>query len=382
MRCRAVKVLAVADPAVLAYVDPGLGILDRWRAERREVDFDILPWDRYYPTLLAQREKPEYDIAMIAGHLWLRDFAESGAILPLDEGFRSLPPSYGEDDLVDALRREAEWEGRRWLVPSFTDGHLIFYDAKAAADAGVALAPAVDPRGFASFARALCGGSRRLALKACPSEIFLDWLPYLLGEGAEPFDAEGRPTFRDERGLRALEAYLAMRDIALEGCAGYGNEGVRDALLSGRALLGASWGGQAAGIASGKRGRFGFATFERPWNVAWSFAILSGTRRADEAFALLAYLSSREVDKAVGRFAGSPVRSSSYADPAEAAACPWYPVQLDMIRRAYTLPRLRSGGELFGVLYEELSRAFAGRVSPAEALAGAEGRINDIRQRL
>jgi len=374
------RVLAVADPAVRAYVEPGLGILERWRSGGRALTFDIVPWGDYYPTLLAQAERPAYDVAMIAGHLWLRDFAESGAILPLDGYLRELGPAYDDADIAPEIRRDCEWEGRRWLVPSFTDGHLVFYDAAAAASAGCSPAPTIRPRDLVVFARRVSGGGRRAALKAGPSEIFLDWLPYLLAEGAEPFDAEGRPTFDCEAGRRALGLYLEMLSLSVEGSVGFGNEEVLQALASGRALVGTSWGGQAARIVAAASGRrLGFAGFERPWSVAWSFAILSGSRRPREAFELLAYLSSKEVDRAVGRYAGSPTRLSAYADPAERAACPWYPAQLEMVRRAYSLPRLRGSGAIFGVLYEELSRAARGEASPAQALGAAERRVLELR---
>lgn len=381
-----VRVLAVGDPAVAAYTDPVRGFFAKSAAGHSVasrpgapgLEFDVLPWADYAARLELERKasKPSYDIVMIAGHLWLRDWVEAGALAPLDSKIASFGPAWGFADILPSVRKEIAWKGQTWLLPSFTDGHLVFCDAASAASLpGGGLPPRVGSAWLKKAAAALAKttkGKRPLVLKAHPSEIFLDWLPYLLEEGIEPFDFDGRPLFNSPKGVAALESYLALRDLALASSGETGNEGVAEALQSGKAKLGVSWGGQAAVIAGAEPGRFVYATLERPWSVSWSFGLLAKSAKKEAALEALRSLCSAEADRAVGLLAGSPVRGATYDDPELAAACPWFPAQRAMLDSAYALPRFPGLGAAMGPLYARLSEAFAGKLGAKAALAAAE----------
>jgi len=382
-----VRVLAVGDPAVAAYTDPEKGFLARPGKSGGGIpglSFDVLPWAEYGPRLEAERKasKPSYDIVMIAGHLWLRDWVEAGALAPLDSKIASFGPAWGFADILPSVRKEIAWKGQTWLLPSFTDGHLVFCDAASLpALPGGSLPPRVGSAWLKSAAASLAkagAGKRPLVLKADPSEIFLDWLPYLLEEGVEPFDFDGRPLFNCPKGVAALESYLSLRDYALESSGSAGNEGVAEALRTGKAKLGVSWGGQAAVIAGSDPGRFAFATLERPWSVAWSFGLLAKSPNKDAALAALKSLCSAEADRAVGLLAGSPVRASTYEDAELAARCPWFPAQRAMLDSAYSLVRFSGLGAAMAPLYARLAEAFSGKLGAKAALAAAEKDIQAL----
>ena len=66
MRKRELRVLAVGDPAVSAYVDSKYGILDGYG---RDVQFEAVPWENYYNKMTEVfAGKAAYDIVMVAGH--------------------------------------------------------------------------------------------------------------------------------------------------------------------------------------------------------------------------------------------------------------------------------------------------------------------------
>ncbi len=380
MHTKKVRVLAVADPAVYVYGDPRYGILDGWRRLGEEpAVFDILPWAEYAPALARECSSPDpsYDIVMIAGHLWMRDYIESGAVEPLGSYVAALGKDYAYEDILPSVRSELSWNGEPWLLPSFTDGHLVFADTEAAKAAfGGAVPDAVSTYELDAAARrmAAAAGRRPVAMKAHPSEIFLDWLPWLLDEGAEPFDSGGRPLFNEPRGVRSLERYLALREVSLPGSESFGNGEILKAVRSREALMAVSWGGQAAPMFQGNPG-LSCIGLKRAWNVTWSFALLRKSSNKEAAFRFLAHVTAPAADKAVGRFAGSPVRESTYSDPSERAACPWYGAQYSLVRNAYALPKFPRSGAAFGVLYDEVSQAYGGRKSPSDALSSAERRI-------
>ena len=127
---RKVRVLAVGDPAVYTYTSSEHSIVDQWSRETGvELDFSILAWPDYYSKLMnsLQSDNSEYDIVMIPGHLWLDDFVARGYLKPLDDYVDSLLQEYDYNDLIPSVRKELLSNGSTYLVPSFTDGHILFY---------------------------------------------------------------------------------------------------------------------------------------------------------------------------------------------------------------------------------------------------------------
>ena len=377
-----IKVLAVGDPAVYAYTDESLDILGRWRwSGGGAVKFDIVPWDRYLEVL--EREfaatRPEYDIVMLPGHLWLPEFVASRRLAPLSDFSAKIPASDWED-LKPFVRDELSYADELYLMPSFTDGHLLFYrtDGAVATPAG----RTTTPREIPDLARRNDSSSRRgIALKADPSELFLDWLPYLWAHGGDLLSEEGEPAFDGDEGVTSLELYSSLRIYAPEDTGGYGNEEIARVLREGEVALAVSWGGQA-GFIYGDSGNRGYrdnleaVTLERPWNVVWSFGLLAGATDPAAAFELLRFLSSPEIDRLVGRYAGSPVRRSTYRDEAETV--PWYPAQEAMLDRCERLPRHPKMNAILPVVTAALAKVFAGDGEAARELRAAATTVRSI----
>jgi multiple sugar transport system substrate-binding protein len=370
---RTVRVLGVGDPAVYAYTDETLNILGEWRAQGGgEVSFDIVPWDRYLSTLNLQFEasEPAYDIVMLPGHLWLPEFVEAGRLAPLSRHAAAVPTAEWED-LKPFVRDELSYRGELYLMPSFTDGHVVFYRSDLAG--GLPQGTRTTPQALGELARRSDGrGHRGIALKADPSEIFLDWLPYLWAFGGDLLTEDGEPAFATTAGAESLAFYRSLREAAPPDTDSYGNEQIARALRDGTVAMATSWGGQAGFIYAadgGFRGDLRAATFEKPWNVVWSFGVLSAAPDVAAAFEFLRYLSSPAVDAKVGRYAGSPVRSSTY--DADRHAVPWYAVQEEMLDRCERLPRHPRMNAILPAVTEKLVAAFSGRAQPGEALSEA-----------
>jgi multiple sugar transport system substrate-binding protein len=387
-----ISILAVGDPAVYAYVDQSLAILDGWkRLSDIELRFNIIPWKDYVATLYKQFEKAQadYNIVMLPGHLWLPEFVDCGRLEPIGDLFEV------DDDFHSSVRLEMEHQEELYLVPSFTDGHLFFIRTDLAAQVGIDMPQRVahvrDLGGFAK--RVHSTRAHGIALKAGPSEIFLDWLLYLWDFGGEFIDFDGRPLFDSQEGVLALSCYLGMRDVAPADTGTYSNEDIAAALRKGSCVCATSWGGQAGFIflndlqkngngiqSSGStdyRTDIIAGTFDRPWNVIWGFALIRGTSHRKEAVQVLKYLSSRDVDRKIGRYAGSPVRYSSYT--ADSSHCPWYEAQLAMLDRCNSLPRNSRMNEILPIITSQLVSAFNDETDPGSALRKAAGEIERLR---
>ncbi|MBI9103722.1 MAG: extracellular solute-binding protein [Spirochaetales bacterium] len=385
-----IKVLAVADPAVLTYADKDVNIISKWtETSGVEVEFSILPWAEYFAALMetlsgnGKDRKSDYDIVMVAGHLWLQDFINRGFLQPL-EGIKAAITNYGPyEDLLPGVRDEIELDGKVWLTPSFTDGHIIYYKKERIFElTGRHLPKILTPSEYLALVKEIGNNpamedKKFLAMKAHPSEIFLDWLPFYYEEGKSVFDENLNLLFNTPEAARALGRYLELKEFALPGAELFGNEEVCAALQSDDCLIGVSWGGQASFIINDeilKADNMGYATFETPWNVSWSFGVPASADFTNEVRDFLAYLASPEVDRIIGKGAGSPVRSASYK--AENSLLPWYPIQEEMISRSKRLPGFTGSGDVYGLFYKWIFQAFTGEISPEEALAELEKAVS------
>ena len=370
MEKRELKVLAVGDPAVSAYVDADYKILDGYD---RAVQFTVVPWECYYGAMMdVFAGKADYDIVMVAGHLWACDLIRKGFLAEL---------SYEFEDILPVIAEEMRLDGKIWLSPSFCDGHIITYRKSVLREClGRTWGDVVTPQEFVRAARVIAErtGKPSLALKADASEIFTDALPYLRMNGGDVY--EGVRAVCDSPGvINGLAQYCSLREVALKGTERFGNEQVAAAIRENLAPLAVTWSGQmgvvfADGCAD--RDDLGFATFSTAWNVSWSFAVSARSEKKEEASEFLAYLRSCGVDGISGKVSGAPVRRSSYEKGS--GIYPWYDCQLHMFSVARPLPDMEHAGAKNGVFYREIAEAFAGSKTAAQAMKDAQEEINRL----
>jgi multiple sugar transport system substrate-binding protein len=351
-------------------------------------EFEILPWEQYGARVFSEAasERPNVDAIMVAGHLWLPMLVENGRLAALQEVDSLQSAAYDAQDILPGVRAEMCVGGVQYLVPSFSDGHILY--ANRMPHGITDSAGRADVTRFHDTVRELRRDdpSRRpLILKCAPSEIFLDWLPYLRAFGGAFVAPDGEPLFDSPEGREAARVYAALASEIDPAYRPFGNGEVARAIREGEVDFAVSWGGQAGVIvppASSRGGaeRLGlrFATLTTPWNVTWAFGALAAGPRVAACAEVLAYLSSREVDTQIGVYAGSPSRASTYADPDLADRCPWFPAQLDLLRIARPLPPLVDLPERLGPISEALA-AIVHEDAPVErALAGAARRISAL----
>nr|WP_314465465.1 extracellular solute-binding protein [uncultured Clostridium sp.] len=364
------KVLAVADPAVNGYLDKELGILDGYKGS---VEFQIVPWSDYYARMMESLTgNGDYDIIMAAGHLWLSDFVQKGYLAQIE---------FEEADILPAIAREMRYQKKVYLSPSFCDGHMIVYRKSLLYKVlGKELGPVIPPQEYMDTAKALAKvyGRKAVAMKADSSEIFTDALPFLRMYGGDVYDPEGNPVCSDEKTIRGLESYCELKSFALEGTEHFANEEIAEVIRKKKAVMAVTWSGQLGSV--WEKGclepeDLGFSTFQTAWNVTWSFAVCSGSRKREAASDFLRYLRSPLVDCKTGGVSGAPVRESSYQKGA--GNCPWFPVQKKMIESAKPLPHIKRSGDKNAVLYKKIYQAFTGEMSAKDAMESAEREIAD-----
>jgi len=369
------KVLAVGDPAVYVYVDDRYNFLNEFTKETGvKIYFDIVKWVDYYPTLINSFREYKYDIVMVAGHLWVSELVKKGYLLELSRNFEL---DYDYEDIIPSIRQEIEYNEKKYLLPSFCDGHILLY-RKSEIKEKLAKKITIDEL-IKLVENNTDNQKKTFVLKAHPSEIFLDLLPYIRNEGIDAFDNDGSPLFDNEKGYSALQKYIYMKQYCPKNVDEFGNEEVLNAIQRDKCKLGVSWSGQLGQIMNDQcinPEDIGFTSLETSWNTTWSFGINHLCQDRFLAVKFLQFITSKEVDKAVGAYCGNPTRNSSFEEGKEKYR--WYPVLQNMLERSKPLPHLTVTGQLIDITTKEIVKAFRHIISPKEALRNAANIIREV----
>ncbi|MFX0560738.1 extracellular solute-binding protein [Tepidibacillus infernus] len=257
-------------------------------------------------------------------------------------------------------------------MPSFSDGHLLFYRKDRFEEKGIKInKKTVSIPEIKDLVEKYSNNKPVIALKSDVTEILLDFLPFLWERGVELLDQP--PFFSDEKKtILALEDYLSFKPYCPQQVENYGNLQVKEAIQRGEVVIGVSWGGQAAAILNPNENPYfdqiGFMTYQYPCNTTWGFVVAANSANKDIAISYLKYISNQENDKLVGRVSGGPVRKTTYQDKNEIQFCHWYEVQYHMLINAKHVPKSVHFAKASSSLYTLLHRLFKQEITPNEMM--------------
>jgi multiple sugar transport system substrate-binding protein len=312
-------------------------------------------------------QKYKYDVVMVAGHLWLKEFVEKGYLAELNF---ELDSNYNYLDIVAEIREELELDGRRYLLPSFSDGHILVYRKS---DKTKNITEKITIKELISVVKSFEQQTAPFVLKADASEIFLDLLPYFRARGLEPFSETGEFLLNNQSGRAALSDYLNLKKYCQKNIKNFGNQEVKEAIQKKEVELAVSWSGQLGEIMNEdclERDSLDFAYLEQPWKTTWSFALNHLSQKKEAAAEFMYYITSQKVDRAVGAHCGNPTRLSNFE--ADRDKFRWYKVVLKMLTNSKSLPDLKNAGSLISSCSGEFHQALKGKISAEEALNNIE----------
>ncbi|MBA4383257.1 MAG: hypothetical protein C0410_00835 [Anaerolinea sp.] len=362
--------------------DPALEVLaSQLKAHPEwETALTILPWAEYQSkvTESLQAAKSSYQAICIPGHIWLPGFADAGKLTAFEDLLPNLTAdqidAYRSAEIMPSVAAECKYNGSQYILPLFTDGHILFFRNDIFPYIENNSVPIIDPRDLPDVLEKayLDEGMYPFALKAHSSEILTDWLPYLWAFGGEVLDDKNLPAFNSKAAINALEFYSSLKRFCPPNTHNYGNQEIADALKQGHVAMASSWGGQAAMILDSTnpfKPLFGSAVFPSPWNATWGVSIPANLPQTEQINILnvLYAAASPEQDLLVSQIAGSPVRSTSYSQE-ELAKYSWMPAQYEMLQRCKTLPANPVLTRFLGSLYQAVYLAFIGEKTPQNAL--------------
>ncbi|PXV62777.1 carbohydrate ABC transporter substrate-binding protein (CUT1 family) [Halanaerobium congolense] len=368
IKIKSINILAVGDPAVEVYNDPKYGFLEEFQKNKQiEVNFEIVSFNKYYEELMKSFQKYKYDVVMVAGHLWLKEFVEKNylAELKLTEA-----QDYNYLDIVEEIREELELDGKKYLLPSFSDGHILVYRKS---NKTKNIGKKITIKELIAVVKSFEQAANPFVLKADVSEIFLDLLPYFRAEGLEPFSEAGEFLLNNETGIEAFNNYLVLKKYCNKNIVNFGNEEVKNVIQKKKVELAVTWSGQLGSVMDNdclEKDSLDFAYLEKPWKTTWSFALNNLSQKKEAAEEFMYYITSQKVDRSVGEHCGNPTRLSNFE--ADREKFRWYKVVLEMLINSKNLPDLKNMGSLISSCSGEFHQALKGKISVEEALNNIE----------
>lgn len=219
------------------------------------------------------------------------------------------------------------------------------------------------------------------------------WLLHLNPMGGKVFDADWKPRFNDEIGVKALTFLKEVSDTGPAGVPSYGQGEMMTAFLQGQAAMYLDstviFGPVRNPSGSKIDGKVSYAL--HPRGVRYSsqsgglgLAIPKNAKNADAAFLLMQWLTGKQQDVAVAQAGGAPTRMSTIANTDLVRQYPEYITLREQLR--YSDPDWRPiiaewdeiNVQALGVA---ISEALTGKKSPKEALDGVVPKVSDIMRR-
>lgn len=224
-------------------------------------------------------------------------------------------------------------------------------------------------------------GTERLA------KAFSVWLPIFWANGGVLFDDKMKPIFGDAKGVDALAFLLELVKTMPTGGAAYTEGDETKAMATGLGTLDpVAWIPDALTSAD-EATRTQLGTGVSPQGSVTRAPVMGGLGLTVSAYAqdksaaaqYVAWFNSRDVQTAkIVQHGGQPCRNSAWA--ANASAKPWFPAVAESLKVAKVRPQIPEWSQIDGEVGVQLSRAFAGEISPQEALDTAQKSVDQIMQ--
>lgn len=336
---------------------------------------------------------------------WKSEYVQRRLIHPLDRYLRHpvlSDPAYDLADLVPGYLQNIGLVGgpkgylpgpgaRLYGLPYGAETSLLAYRADVFEKLGL-----VPPARYSQLRRLLPRLRERTGMAALTSRGQLGhncvhaWLLHLSPLGGRVFDERWVPTFHLSPGVEALKVLKEIADTGPDGMAQFSYNDMLQVFLEGgsamyldsTAVLGAVRTSPQSRVA----GKVAYALHPRGSRQAsqtggLGLAIARTSPRADAAFLLMQWLTSKAQDKAVCLLGAAPMRQSTLRDPELLQRYPEYTLLREQLRYADPdwRPIITAWDEInTGPLGSAVHQGMTGAAAPDQALGAILGRVTEI----
>jgi multiple sugar transport system substrate-binding protein len=373
------------------------GAIDLFNEEAKKqgkqvfVNFTTVPGVQMVEKLtaaLASRTQPD---VMSLDLIQCPYFNSLGAFVDLTDRFNQLPY---RDDFSRAMLRLGEYNGKQYQLPFSADNSALIWNKDIFKEAG--LDPEKGPSTWAElreFAIKTNSPPDRfgIAFDAQTGGTFMfRWMPYVWSNGGELLNEEGtKSTLNSPQALEALQLWVDLihKDkVAPPGTHTWSSDDLRAAFQAGKLAMMMN-GNFVVALLNRDAPNLSYATTlipppsetAKPSSFAGgdTMGILAGTRAEEQAWDLLQFLASEQVQVDFLAKSGIiPIRTSFYANPYFERE-PRYQTFTRTLDVAGA-PKSVKYNRLLDAFQANLQSALAGSQTPEQALATIEAAHNQV----
>ncbi len=348
------------------------------------VEIEYVSYDALHDKIATAMSTtpPAYDIILV-DDIWYAEFAANGYILDVTDRL---------DDNMKANIFESAWaittvDGKTYGMPWLLDAKYFFYNEKILADAGFSAPPttweelaemgqAIKDQGLVEYPIAWSWAQAEAAI--------CDYVTLLEGNGSALVDAEGKPVFNNEIGVKTLQWMVDSIESGLSNPASitYVEEDVRNVFSQGKAAFAVNWlymyelaalnteESQVTGqVKMALMPAFeGSGVQSATINGSMGFSVVAKSANPDDAWEFVKFLTSEEIQKEYAAHL-LPVWANNYegeALTALEALNPATPVTVPMFSEQIPFSKVRPKV----AYYSEGSKAL--QLALQEALTGSK----------
>jgi multiple sugar transport system substrate-binding protein len=365
-----------------------------------KVEIEYVSYDALHDkiTTAMASTPPAYDVFLV-DDIWYAEFADKGYSLDVTDRITK--------DMKDKIFKAA-WDittvgGKTYGMPWMLDQKYFFYNEKILQDAGITAPPktweelldqakTIKDKGLVEYPIVWSWGQYEAAI--------CDWVALLYGNGGSFVDAEGKPAFNNDIGVKTLEWMVKTIDDGITNPASvsYVEEDVRNVFSQGKAAFALNWNymydlvnfnkeeSQVTGLVkmSLLPAFAGSGVVSATIDGSMGFSVAATSPNKDVAWSYVVYLTSEDVQNRYSAhllpiwqtsFEGEAGKKLEALSQVTAATVPMFKAQFPY---SHVRPKVPFYPEASKALQLALQEALTKQKTPKEALDGAAQKYLDL----
>jgi len=329
-----------------------------------------------------------YDL-VFAQEVWIPEYVSSGYLRALNDYLNDSDLS-GKDfdysDFEQSLIQSDTIDGKLYGLPTFVQTPLVVFNKD-----GLQALGAPPPKTWdetLSIASKLHQKGTGIALPAKEGLAAVDiWIALARSNKGGYFDPAGKLALVTPENIATCQFWKDLVAVSMRGSTNWHFDDVNKAVQFGQATYGITISGLAGQLEDPKEskvaGKIGYAPLpfkQRPFGTlsVWSWCVTADSKHPKEAFRLAAWLTGKQVEKAMSLKNGQVcARKSVLADPDLVNKAPYLPAITESLENADTEPRDKNSPKLMDAMQAALSRVAAGGGDPKQELESVQQQLSN-----
>lgn len=326
----------------------------------------------------------DYDLIW-AQEIWLPEYVQNGWLMPLDEMVETTGIDLGiySPAMVDMNKID----GALYAMPTFAQTLILTYNKEWFEREGQKVPTTVDE--LIAVAKYFKNKGTGIAMPAAQGQAAADvFAQFLYSAGGDYFGADGKLNLLSDEALYAANLWDQLCQYSVDGALTWHHDQVSQAVREEQAPFGITVTGLSGQDSNPEVSKIvdkvGYAPIPGKVKVAgcvsyWSWCVAANSKNPEAAFAVAAWLTSPEVEKAQALMNGQITAVSSLADDAEVVAViPYLPATNETLANAKTQPTSASALTIFEPLMAALSELSSTAKPASEIFATLQDALKDV----